>query len=170
MPVGRESSFDEFVCKIFEFAIQDAFCFLYSKLSVPKRFDCVALSAREKEFRRMLPAPARICFTLRRNTFLQPSSQWTILPVVSRNLFANPSGPHAQGITDAKHQPARAELSIKRVQGSEIIEHVMLLPALSSLLVYPQSNFPVRGRCGITQASRVDGQQDPDQRQPQEDE
>jgi hypothetical protein len=48
-------------------------------------------------------------------------------------LPADQSRLHAQGISEAEHQPARAEGSIERVQVSEIIEHVALLLPFVSL-------------------------------------
>src|SRR5512145_3476745 len=103
MPVGRESGFEIFVCKVFESALQKTFRFLRSNMWVPGHFICglrPPLSAKriKKEFRRMLSAPLSIGFGLRRNRSPQPCRQWAILPVVGRQLHADESGPQAQGI------------------------------------------------------------------------
>ncbi len=53
--------------------------------------------------------------------------------MVSRDLPADESRPQPQGISDAEHQPARAERSIERVQVAEIIEHVVVRPRESTI-------------------------------------
>src|SRR5687768_14516195 len=135
MPVRWKACLDKLMREIFKLTIQDAFCFLDRELCLPDSrhvFDnparCRMIEGFEKEFRGVLPAPRSVDPRLGWNSLLQPRFKPTILPIVGRNLLADETGPHAQGITNAEHQPARAERLIESVEIAEIIEHVKFEP------------------------------------------
>src|SRR6266496_4515989 len=127
MPIRWKSSLYELVIKVFELAMENTFRLIYYMLWIPGNA-IRELRFSKKEGRRILFAPLGICHRLRGNIFLQPGFQWTIRPIISRNLLTDEACSFAQSIADMKHQPVRAERFVKGLKISKIIEHIEVEP------------------------------------------
>src|ERR1041384_5747349 len=98
MPIGRKPSLHKIVVKVFQLALENTFCFIHYMFWIPGntlREYCFL----KKKYRRILPAPLGIRFRLRWDIFLQPGSQRTIAPIVSRYLLTNEASSPLKGIT-----------------------------------------------------------------------